>query len=169
MAKAPGLNTWLHRTTKQYLVQVSSGDMERRFAPLVFHDAQGEPVSNAEWIHAPDVSAVTGFATKYWIITGDVVTLMSQAQRDAVDAAELSAQFDAIANELTNTKDRDRAIILALLDVANFLSNQVESIKTAATGSANHGAFSTAVSGIPASPQRTIGELITLVRNKLGS
>ena len=169
MAKAPGLNTWLHRTTRQYLVQVSSGDMERRFAPLVFHDAQGEPVSNAEWIHAPDVSAVTGFASKYWIVTGDVVTLMSQAQRDAVDAAELSARFDSLAAELQDTQLRDRAIILALLDVANFLSNQVESIKTAATTTGNHGAFSTAVSGIATAPQRSIGELITLIRQKLGT
>ena len=145
---------WLHRTTKQELRSVPSAEL---------------PEAQANYIEEPDLSAVSGFPSKYWIITGDVVTLMDQAARDAVDAAELTAFFDELANELNDTKERDRAIILALLDVANFLSNQVESIKTAATSTGNHGAFSTAVSAIPASPQRTIGELITLVRNKLGS
>jgi hypothetical protein len=61
----------VHRTTKQYLKSANTPDY---------------PVET--WIINPDLSAVEGFPSKYWIITGDVVTLMSQAERDAVDAAE---------------------------------------------------------------------------------
>ena len=145
---------WLHRTTKQELRSVPSAELP-------------EPIGN--YIEEPDLSAVSGFPTKYWIVTGDIVTLMDQAGRDAVDAAGLSVTFDALASELNSTTERDRAIVLALLDIVNFLSNQLESIKSAATSTGNHGAFSTQVAGIPSAPQRDIGELITLIRSKLGT
>jgi len=145
MAKAPGLNTWLNRTTKLFLQQMSSGAMELRFPAEVLHDGAGEPISNANWIHAPDLSAVTGFASKYWIITGDIVTLLSQAERDAVDAAVLSTSRDGVADELDAVEDITRAFALVVLDEINTLRAQ-------------HGLA-----------DRTIAQLKTGVRNKLGS
>lgn len=58
----------VNRVTKQYLTSVNTPDFP-----------------SSQWIVNPDLSAVGGFPSRYWILTGDVVTLMSQAQRDAVD------------------------------------------------------------------------------------
>ena len=67
-------NDWLNRATKQYSVNTSASDMAARFGGDFTDYA-----SNAEWIYDPDMSAVTGEPSKYWIITGDVITLMDQA------------------------------------------------------------------------------------------
>ena len=61
--------TVLNRTTKQLIPSANTPDY---------------PV--ADWIINPDLSAVEGFASVYWVITGDIVTLMTQGERDAVDA-----------------------------------------------------------------------------------
>jgi hypothetical protein len=58
----------LNRTTKQFLTSQNTPD----FDP-------------AQWIISPDLSAVAAFPSQYWTITGDVVTLMNVAQRNAVD------------------------------------------------------------------------------------
>lgn len=63
----------LNRTTKEYLISVSTG----------FY-------STASWIINPDMSAVVGVPSKYWKITGDVVSEMSQAEKDAVDYPNLT-------------------------------------------------------------------------------
>lgn len=110
----------LHRTTKQYLTSVNTPDY-----PTV------------DWIINPDVSAVAGFATKHWTITGDVVTLMTQAERDAVDAAELSGRLASerlaaknsiplleaegfkIRALIETLNKRDNYIILRLIELQN--------------------------------------------------
>jgi len=145
MAKAAGLNTWLNRTTKVFVQQTSSGEMERRFSVEVFHDGTGEPISNANWIHAPDMSAITGQLSKYWIITGDVVTLMSQTERDVVDLTTLNARRDNTANQLDVVEDVMRAFALVVLDEINVLRAQHSLV------------------------DRTIVQLKTAIRNKLGN
>lgn len=70
----------VHRTTKQYLASVNTPEY-----PTV------------DWIINPDLSAVTGWASKYWLISGDTVSLMSPAQRATVDADEAAAQAAAEA------------------------------------------------------------------------
>ena len=87
----------LNRTTKEVLPSVNTPDY-----------------SPKDWIINPDLTAVNGFPSKYWIITGDVVTLMSDVERAAVDAAEAT------------TADADKAAKLAA-DVADALT---ESAKT---------------------------------------
>ena len=67
----------LNRTSKAFIASANTVDY---------------PV--AQWIIDPDMSAVAGYPSQYWIITGDVVSLMDQAQRDAVDTAALNAQRD---------------------------------------------------------------------------
>ena len=42
----------------------------------------------SDWVLAPDLSEVNGVSKKYWKLTGDVVSEMSQPEKDAVDAAE---------------------------------------------------------------------------------
>lgn len=118
----------LHRTTKQYFQSVNTPDY-----PTI------------DWIINPDLSAVTGFDSKYWIITGDVVTLMSQAERDAVDAADLEAARDGIVNILDGTEEILRAFASVMVDEINILR-------------ANHSL-----------PDRTLAQLKTAIRNKMGT
>lgn len=169
MAKASGLNTWLHRTAQQYLTNISSGDMGRRFAPEIFWDASGEPTSNANWIHAPDVSAVSGWPTKYWIVTGDVVTLMNQAARDAVDAAALSDTRDAKASPYDDVEEPLRALTLMLLDEINDISTKINGILSAIDTGSNLAEIKTAIAAIVDRPIRTISEAKQGFRNRLGS
>src|SRR3990167_3337051 len=73
----------LNRTTKQYLVSVNTPDYP-----------------TADWIIEPDLSAVTGFDSRYWTITGDAVTLKTLSERNAVDAALLELSRDATAAQV---------------------------------------------------------------------
>ena len=68
----------VHRETKEFRRSVNDPDF-----PIL------------TWIHNPDLSAVDGFLSKYWVITGDTISLMDQAARDAVDAAEVVADIAA--------------------------------------------------------------------------
>ena len=94
----------LNRSTKQYLTSVSTPDY---------------PIGS--WIINPDMSAVAGEPSNYWVITGDNVTLMDQAARDAVDAAAETAQLDSIADELDQTRSIMRAFAEVVLDQVNDL------------------------------------------------
>ena len=122
MAKLAGLNQWVNRTTREFVQQTSSGEMERRFPAEVFHDAEGEPTSNANWIHAPDLLAVAGFPNIYWKITRDVVSLMSLPERNAVDAANKSAGRDnSIAGFVDGVENPSRQLVKTLIAEINTL------------------------------------------------
>ena len=121
---------YVHRTTKAYLTSTSPASL---------------PEAEVNYIEDPDLSAVTGFASIYWIITGDVVTLMDQAARDAVDAALLSANRDSTADVLDQVESLDRAFALVILDEINTLR------------------------ALHSLADRSIAQLKTVLRNKLGS
>ena len=109
---------FLHRTTKAYSPSVSYADLP-------------EPIAN--YVEEPDLSAVTGQPNKYWIITGDVVTLMDAAARAAVDAAELTQQLvdeRAIAVALVSASPseagvRERAMIELHNKRINYVINRL--------------------------------------------
>ena len=142
----------LNRTTKQYLPSANTPDY---------------PVS--DWIINPDVSAVAGQPTKYWKINGDTVSLMSQAERDAVDAAELAVARDSVASQMDSVEDYSRAFALTILDEINLHAARTTAILDAVDGATPLANLKTAVAAIPDVPQRTIGQLKTAVRGKLGS
>ena len=100
---------YLHRTTKQYLTSTSPASL---------------PEPEANYIEDPDLSPVAGFPSIYWIITGDIVSLMDQAARDAVDAANLIASRDALADELDRAETFMRAFALIVMDELNILRGQ---------------------------------------------
>ncbi|SHL43168.1 hypothetical protein SAMN05216428_102387 [Nitrosospira sp. Nsp11] len=122
-----------------------------------------------EWIINPNLAAVEGFESKYWIITGDTVTLMDQAARNAVDLAELETQRDAIASMFTNPEDVLRAFMRVVLNEfnahADFQNQILNGIRTA-TSLADLKAKATAKQDYP---DRTVDDLITAIRNNLGS
>lgn len=125
------MGNFLHRTTKQFFNSI---------AP----DALQEPL--ADYISEPDLSAVLGTLSRYWIITGDVVTEMSQAQRDIVDEAALTASRDlTVDGEVDNLEGVMRQVIKLIIQELNILR-------------AEHGL-----------PDRTLAQLKTQIRNGLGS
>jgi len=83
----------LNRTTKEYRRSVN--------------DPEYSPV---DWIINPDLSAVAGFPSEYWVIAGDVVTLMSKAERDAVDAAAAKAEVDRDRLDQKSRMDKERLL-----------------------------------------------------------
>lgn len=100
---------YLHRTTKQYLPSIPPNEL-------------AEPIAN--YISMPDLSAVSGQPIKYWTISGDIISLMSQAERNAVDTTLDVAILDTIANELDQTRTIMRAFAEVVLDEVNLLRGQ---------------------------------------------
>lgn len=100
---------YLHRTTKQYLQSISPNDL---------------PELEANYIYMPDLSAVEGVPNKYWKITGDVVSEMSQAEKDVVDAQEEQDRYDEIIARLDDTEDILRAMVTLMIDEINILRQQ---------------------------------------------
>lgn len=74
------MTTILNRTTLN-LVQVANISDLSRLGPSV-----------SEWIINPDLSAVGSVPKKYWKLTGDFITEMSQPEKDVVDATNFSEQ-----------------------------------------------------------------------------
>ena len=97
----------LNRTTKQYLSSVNTPDY-----------------NPAEWIISPDVSAVIGWDTKYWEISGDNVSLADLPTRNAIDAAELTARLDATADSVDGVGSFERALVKLIVGQLNVLRAQ---------------------------------------------
>ena len=144
--------TVLHRTTKQLIASVNTPDY-----PTV------------DWIVEPNLSAVAGFASKYWTIVGDAVLLKTAPERDAVDAAELSANRDAATAQLDQLEDVLRAFALVLLDELNLHATRTNAILDAVDAASNITTLKTAVALIADVPTRTIAQVRASVRGKLGS
>jgi hypothetical protein len=142
----------LHRTTKQFLQSVNTPDY-----PVL------------DWIIEPDLSAVTGFDSKYWTITGDVVTLMDQSARDAVDAAEVEAVRDAAVAQLQQIEDILRAFMLTVLAEFNLHALKHNEILDAIDNGANLAGVKTNIAAIGDYAQRTELQLRNSIRSKLGS
>ena len=104
------MGDFLHRITKQHLISTSPNDLL-------------EPIG--KYISNPDLSAVAGFPSRYWVITGDVISLMSQAEQDVVDAAVESARRDAqIAGEVDRLESVLRQIVKLVVNELNILRQQ---------------------------------------------
>ena len=119
---------WIHRTTKQVLVSVSPASL---------------PELRINYIEQPDLSAVAGQPVKYWVITGNVVSIADASTRTSIDAAEDSAGLDSIADELDQVQTIMRAFAEVVLDEFNNLRGQ------------------------HSLPSRTLAQLKTAVRGKL--
>lgn len=142
----------LNRTTKAFLPSANTPDY---------------PV--AQWIINPDMSAVVGFPSQYWIITGDVVTLMSQAQRDQVDTDALNASRDSTAAVLAQPEAYPRGYALVALDELNAHALKVNSILDAVDAATTFADLKSRVAAITDYPQRTIQQMQNAVRGKLGT
>lgn len=97
----------LNRITKQFRRSVHTPDF---------------PV--AEWIINPDMAATVGFDSKYWSISGDVVSVVNLAARDTIDAAQEVTRLDSIADELDRSQTILKAFAQVVLDEFNTLRSQ---------------------------------------------
>lgn len=80
----------------------------RIFDPVTFETLDEVP---PHLLFDPDVSQLNGVARRYWKVSGDSVVQMDLAERQAVDAAELSeAKAAAKANIAAKTKRLRRSI-----------------------------------------------------------
>jgi hypothetical protein len=126
----------------------------------------------AGWIINPDLSAfdaIGGYDARYATISGDDVLLKSQAERDAVDAADLEAGRDSTAAQLDELEGVLRAFALAVLDEINLHAVRITAILDAIDNASNLAGVKTAVAAIPDVPQRTVAQLKAAIRSKLGS
>ena len=104
------MGNYLHRTTKQYLTSWSPNDLLE---------------SLVNYIEDPDLSSVAGVPFKYWTITGDVVTEMSQGEKDTTDAQELSDARDAeIQVQIDDLESIMRQMLKLIVDEINILRQQ---------------------------------------------
>ena len=140
----------VNRVTKQYIRSVNTPDY-----------------SDFDWIINPDMGAAVGFSSKYWIITGDNITLMDQAARDVVDAAELSARRDSIANELDNTQDVMIEFFKLVVNELNNKTDKINAILAAAETANNLGVFKLSMDAIADEPTRSMAQLKTALRSAL--
>lgn len=121
----------------------------------------------ADWIFNPDMSATVGFAPRYWTVTGDIVSVVDQAARDAIDAAALEARKDSIADELDATQTIMRAFAETVLDELNAHADKINGILDAIDAANNLADVKAAIGAISDYPQRSLAQLKTTVRGKL--
>ena len=100
------MGDWVHRTTKQHITSVSPS---------------GLPEPPANYISQPDLSAVAGQPVRYWIITGDVITLADAPARVVIDEALEAGRLDGVADELDEVETVLRAFAEVVLDEINIL------------------------------------------------
>ena len=127
------------------------------------------PEAQANYIEDPDLSAVVGQPQKYWEITGDSVSLADPATQAAIDAQETSDKYDELADQIDDVDDLLRAFAQAVLDEINLHATRITAILDAIDGASNLSQVKTAVGAIPDVPTRTIAQMKTATRNKLGS
>lgn len=151
---------WLNRTSLE-LVSLSPSQMLVRYpADAPFIDGGGNAQSNAAWLHNPDLTPVTGVPNKYWVLTGDILSEMDQAAKDAVDAAEAAALVaDNRADALVLPDDvvdpigwNQRALIELLNKRDNYVVNRLTELQAAFDAmKASAGNISSLRDSIPAS------------------
>ncbi len=138
------MGNYLHRTTKAFL---------RSFSP----NELLEPLAN--YIEDPDLSAVAGVPSIYWIIIGDVISEMSQGEKDTLDAFLLSAARDAeIQAEIDGLESTMRQLAKMFVSELNVLRQQFNTT-TAEVQQATDTNFA----------DRTLAQVKQQLRNDLGT
>lgn len=84
-------------------------DILHRVTLEIVPDVDPDNYSAAVWLVDPDLAPVQGVPSKYWKLEGDILSEMSQAEKDAVDLAALSTNRVAKMNAVDA---KTRALIL---------------------------------------------------------
>lgn len=78
---------------------------------------------SAEWVIDVDLSAVIAWPKRYWVVTGDVVTLSSSADSDLQTAKIIDAK-DTEAEKIEIASSFVGAFALLVLDEINLLRTE---------------------------------------------
>ena len=104
------MGDYVHRTTKQYFKSFSPNELP-------------EPLVN--YIESPDLSGVIGVPSMYWNIVGDVISEMSQAEKDVVDTAILENSRNAVIQaEIDELESVMRQLVKMIVSEINILRSQ---------------------------------------------
>lgn len=124
----------------------------------------------------PNLSAVAGQPVKYWKHVAGAIQLMTQGERDAVDAALASAALSAAR---VSAKDQIigtiplpillRALADILKDEINILRGWTVSFKAEVAASASLADLKTRVATLSTLDDRTLAQLKTAIRNRIDS
>ncbi len=161
------MTAWLVRNPITVVESASPADMEAQYGG-VWHDAEGNGITNALGIWQPDLSFVTGWPVRYWYLSGDSVLLLDVAARAAVDAQILSDMREAVTAQLDNVEDVLRAFMLATLDEMNGHAAKMNAILSAIDACTSISTLKTNIGAVTDYPSRSTAQMRTAVRNKLG-
>lgn len=148
----------IHRTTLEFRPSVNTPEFP-------------EPT----WKHNPDMTAVAAVPFRYWKAPPDWNAAgagpveMNQTEKDAVDAALLTAVRNGTMAQLDNTEDVVRAFLQVALDELNSHAAKINAILTAIDSGGTLAQVKTNIAAIADYPTRTLGQLQTAIRNKLGT
>lgn len=148
------MGDWVHRTTKSYLQSIPENELP-------------EPAAN--YIFMPNMSAVVGIPSIYWIITGDVITEMNQAEKDIVDAQILSDNRDSTTAQLDDLEEILRQIVTLSMREINILRGWTLDFKAEVAAAGNLGQLKTSVALLPDLNDLTFAQFKTQIRNDLGT
>jgi hypothetical protein len=125
--------------------------------------------ANTAGLTRAEYDAASAIPGQYRKWTGSAVVEMTQGEKDTVDAAALSAQRDSTAAQLEQVEDVMRAFALTVLDEFNGHADKLNAILDAADNAVSLADFKARMGLIDDYPQRTVAQLKTSLRNKLGS
>lgn len=143
---------WVHRTTFDALRSVAEADL---------------PEPPANYVEEPDLTAVAGEPKIYWLLTGDIFSVVDQATKDAIDAAILSTQRDTTADFIDEPESYTRALAITSLGDFNGVAGKFNAILDAIDNAANFSQMKVAVAAINDAPIRTPAQYKALLRSNL--
>lgn len=101
------MGNFLHRTTMQLFSSIAPDELQ-------------EPIES--YVEEPDMSPVEGEPSIYWVLTGDILSVMNQSEKDAVDAAALIARRDSAVNAAVDDLEGDlRQLVKLMIREINIL------------------------------------------------
>jgi hypothetical protein len=129
------------------------------------------PGKDSPWIQCTREQSTAWLliAQRYRKWVTDQIEEMTAGEKDAVDAAALVASRDSAVAQVDQTEDVLRALLLTLLDEFNAHATKTNAILDAVDAATSLADMKTRVGTINDHPQRTVAQLRTAIRNKLGS
>jgi hypothetical protein len=122
----------------------------------------------------PNLSAVVGNPIKYWKHVAGAIQLMTQGERDAVDASIAAALLLARRTGGKDYIDSVEALGIILRAVAditkdelNILRQWLAAFKVEVAAASNLADLKTRVATLPATADRTLAQLKTAIKNKI--
>lgn len=120
----------------------------------------------------PDLSLVSGQPQKYWKHVAGAIQLMTQGEKDAIDAAAAAAVIanaktaaKAIQDDLTSQSRAIRAVVKETVDELNAIRQWIVAFKVQVAAATNLANLQTRVAALPDMPDRTYTQAKTAINN----